>query len=62
MSHNHGRPQTTGASPAAGASVDPHGTDPLTGDIEAVRSDEAFTSRAERLLKRDKKPLERLEQ
>lgn len=45
-----------------GASVDPHGTDPLAADIDAVRSDEAFTSRAGRLLKRDKQLLERLEQ
>jgi hypothetical protein len=43
-----------------GGSVNPLTSDLLTKEIERVRSDEAFTNRAKRLLDRDTELLERL--
>ncbi len=43
-----------------GSSVNQLIIDSLTAEIERVRSDEDFTSRAKRLIERDKELLERL--
>ncbi len=43
-----------------GSSVNQLIIDSLTAEIERVRSDEEFTSRAKRLIERDKELLERL--
>jgi predicted transcriptional regulator len=43
-----------------GKSVNTLIVDSLTAEIERVRADKAFTSRAEKLLQRDKELLERL--